>query len=413
MANSPTPTIFHIDLDAFFASVEEALNPNLKGRPVIVGGLPDERGVVACPNYEARKLGVRTAMPLSKAFRLAPRAIFLRGNFENYEEFSRKFFDILCDFSPMVEPVSLDEAYVDVTGCLHLGNWNNDPVVMARAIKEAINRKLNLAASIGIASNKLCAKIASDLSKPDGLLVVPYGEEKNFLAPLPVCVIPGIGRRTEEALRALGIHTVGDLSHCDPLLLRQTFGIVSRYLHDAANGIDHRPVSPEMDATRSISRGTTFAEDTNDRTFIDAVLFYLSEKVAMALRDEGLLAGTVFVTLRYADFSTYQKSHTFDYLTNSEFEIFDRARKLFTLLWSRRMQVRFIAVGVASLESSYSQLELFMDARTKRNLLIKSIDRIRAKFGYRAAYFGIVDPMQRTYHIHRRGFTLHTPSLSR
>ncbi len=446
------PTIFHIDIDAFFASVEEALCPALKGKPVIIGGLPTERGIVACPNYEARKLGVKTAMPLSQAYSLAPGAIFMRGNYKNYEKYSRRFIEILHDFSPMVQAVSLDEAFLDADGCLH--SWNYEPRNLAAAIKRAISEELIITVSIGIASNKLCAKVASDYSKkmasgidhgtlsaslrrlngtscpPNGLFVVPVGKEKNFLAPLPVSALPGIGKRTNEVLESLGIDTVRKLSNANLDSLKNIFGVVGIYLHNAANGIGSSKIFESDHDAKSISRSTTFSEDSNDEDFISSVIFYLSEKVARALRRDKLAASTITVKMRYSDgaplngfrakssfpnrrFVTYQKNYTSEERTNSEFEIASAAFGLFKSLWLQGLKVRLVGVGVTNIRSECMQLDLFRRSRTKRANLLEGIDKLREKFGYHSVYFGIIDKMEQKYENDPRGFRLHTPSLSR
>ncbi|HUI29866.1 MAG TPA: DNA polymerase IV [Candidatus Acidoferrales bacterium] len=441
------PTIFHIDIDAFFASVEESLCPALRGKPVIVGGLPNERGVVACPNYEAREFGVKTAMPLSQAYRIAPAAIFVRGNYKEYEKYSRRFIEILHDFSPVLQAVSLDEAFLDADGCLHF--WNYEPRSLAMAIKRAIWEELKITVSIGIASNKLCAKVATDYSKkaerksndgifspPNGLFIVPLGGEKNFLAPLSVSALPGIGKRTAEALDSLGIKTVRELADTNVSLLRQIFGIVGNYLHAAANGSGDADVSEGNHDAKSISRSTTFSGDSGDEEFITSVIFYLSEKVAKALRRDKLAASTIFAKMRYSDgapllgyslrggsriksphpnrrFVTYQKNYTLDEPTNSEFEIASAAFALFKSLWLRKVKVRLVGVGVMNIKKECIQLDLFRRSELRRTDLLRSVDRLRDKFGYHSVYFGIIDKMEQEYESDRNGFRLHTTSLSR
>jgi DNA polymerase-4 len=458
MDHDKYPRILHIDIDAFFASVEEALCPALKGKPVIVGGLPNERGVVACPNYEARKLGVKTAMSLSHAYSIAPAAIFMRGNYKNYEKYSRRFVEILHDFSPVVQAVSLDEAFLDADGCLHF--WNYEPRNLAMAIKRAISEELKITVSIGIALNKLCAKVASDYSKkmakgtdhgtsssPNGLFVVSVGEEKNFLAPLPVSALPGIGKRTTEALESLGIDTVRKLSNVDLDSLKKIFGVVGIYLHNAANGIGSSEISENGRDAKSISRSTTFSEDSNDENFISAVIFYLSEKVARALRRDKLAASTIVMKLRYSDgapllgygmkcpyanrrFVTYQKNYTLEDPTNSEFEIASTAFALFKSLWLQGIKVRLVSVGVTNITSECVQLDLFRQSRIKQADLLEGIDKLREKFGYHSVYFGIIEKVGSAVIRHstysnlninereksesdRHGFQLHSPSLSR
>ncbi|HIE17916.1 MAG TPA: DNA polymerase IV, partial [Dehalococcoidia bacterium] len=254
--------IIHVDLDAFFASVEQALAPELYGKPVIVGGRPDRRGVVASASYEARAFGIRAGMPLSQAYRLCPQAIFLQGCFSHYRDASSKFMAILADFSPRLEPAGLDEAYLDVTGC---GSYDSRQQ-LAVHIKQRVRRELKLTASLGVANSKLVAKIASDLGKPDGLVEVAPGEEKDFLAPLPVASLPGVGRRMERALKAMGIATIGQLAALPIESVRGYLGNAGVVIHQYANGIDNRGVEPPGEA-KSISRETTFAQDTCDYRF--------------------------------------------------------------------------------------------------------------------------------------------------
>ncbi len=439
MDSDKYPTILHIDIDAFFASVEEALFPVLRGKPVIVGGLPNDRGVVSCPNYEARKLGVRTAMPLSKAYALAPNAVFMRGSYRAYERYSRRFMEILQDFSPAVRAVSLDEAFLDANGCLHF--WNYDPHTLAFAIKRKVRDELNISVSIGIASNRVCAKVASDHSKkvareemdrkkqtgpPNGLLVVPLGREREFLAPLCVSAIPGIGKRTAEALQSLGILTVDRLARTDADALQKICGIVGLYLHEAANGKGGRDVENNDRHAKSISRSTTFSEDSNDEEFISSVFFYLSEKIARELRENGEAASTVTIKMRYSDgapllgyrnqnatsdrrFVTYQKSYTLEDDTNSEFEIASAGFALFRSLWLRGMKVRLIGIGVSNIRKGCLQPDLFSQDRTKQASLLNGLDRIRGKFGYHSVYVGVVDRLDNRYEDGIRGFDLHSP----
>ncbi len=250
---------FHVDLDAFFVSVEQALNPSLRGKPVIVGGQPDRRGVVASASYEARAFGIHSAMPLTRAYRLCPQAIFLQGNFSRYREASDQFMAILADFSPCIEPGGLDEAYLDITGCDIFGS----PHQIALSMKGRIKNELCLVASIGIASSKVVAKIASDLSKPDGLIEVPPGQEKEFLAPLPIKKLPGVGPKTEQALKTYGITSIGQLAKLTPESAKRILGDSGMYLYRHANGIDNRKIEPSGEA-KSISRETTLAQDTLD-----------------------------------------------------------------------------------------------------------------------------------------------------
>jgi DNA polymerase IV len=441
MDHDKYPTIFHIDIDAFFASVEEALCPALKGKAVIVGGLPNERGIVSCPNYEARRLGVKTAMPLSQAYKIAPNAVFVRGNYKEYEKHSRRFIEILRDFSPVVQPVSLDEAFLDADGCLHF--WDYDPRDLASAIKRAIWQEMRITVSIGVASNKFCAKVASDYSKktaresingissaPNGLFIVPLGEERHFLGPLPVSALPGIGKRTNEALDSLGIKTVNELADANVDSLKKLFGVVGAHLHQAANGIkgevnsNSLPLPSNGREAKSISRSTTFNEDSNEEDFISSVFFYLSERVARSLRRDNLAASTITVKMRYSDgapmpgyriknpaadrrFVTYQKSCTLEEATSSEFEIASTASRLFKSLWLVGMKVRLVGVGVTNIRKECPQLDLFHQSNAKRATLLAGIDKLREKFGYHSVYFGIIGRLDGRYHGNHGGYDLH------
>ncbi|GAI39137.1 unnamed protein product, partial [marine sediment metagenome] len=253
--------IMHIDLDAFFVSVEQAENPELQGKPVVVGGRPEGRGVVASASYEARASGLHAGMPLTTATRLCPQAIFIEGSFAKYRDASQRFMAILADFSPFLEPVSLDEAYLDVIGFESIYGSIHQ---MAAKIKQRIKNELGLCASVGIACCKVVAKVAAELSKPDGLLEVAAGKERSFLAPLPIAKLPGIGKKTGRILNGLGIDTIGKLSTMPPSALKSHFGASGELLWRYANGIDDREVELPS-AAKSISRETTFGKDTRDQ----------------------------------------------------------------------------------------------------------------------------------------------------
>ena len=299
-------TIFHIDLDAFFVTVEQVLNPSLRNKPVIVGGRPGGRGVVASASYECRKFGVHAAMPLARAQKLCPQAIFLTGNYRKYAEFSDKFMSILSDYSPSMESGGLDEAYLDVTGCENFGSWRN----LALTIKERIKKETGLVASVGIAPCKVVAKVASDLSKPDGLIEVLPGQEKNFLAPLAVQKLPGVGEKTAKILKSAGIETIGQLAEMPLELFRSRYGEGMLWLREHARGIDNSPVETRGEA-KSISRETTFEKDTMDTGFLKATLRYFAEKLGADLRESNKKARTVTLKLRYTDFETVNRSVDF------------------------------------------------------------------------------------------------------
>jgi DNA polymerase-4 len=317
-------TVMHIDLDAFFVSVEQVSNPELRGKPVVVGGKPDHRGVVATASYEARAFGLHSGMPLATAVRLCPQAIFIQGNYHRYAEVSKKFMAILADFSPFLEPMGLDEAYMDATGFESLHGSIRQ---MARKIKQRIKDELEIVASIGIATCKVVAKVTSDESKPDGLIEVPLGGEAAFLAPLDIRKLPGVGKKTEQVLMGLGIRTIGQLARTPLPALKSRFGMFGEWLHRHANGIDNSPVTPPEEA-KSISRETTFEKDTHDIVFLSGTLHYLAERVGADLRELGKQAKCVAIKMRYADFTTITRQRTLPQPTDLDQMIFQTGNDL-------------------------------------------------------------------------------------
>jgi len=403
-------TIMHIDLDAFFVSVEQVLNPELQGKPVVVGGKPDRRGVVASASYEARVFGLHAGMPLAIAYRLCPQAIFIEGGFPKYRDASQRFMAILADFSPFLEPVSLDEAYLDVTG---FESIHGSIQQMATAIKQRIKDELGLCASVGIAGGKIVAKVASELSKPDGLLVVADGEERSFLAPLPITKLPGIGKKTERILRGLGIDTIGNLSAMPLSTLKSHFGTSGELLHRYASGIDDRKVELPG-AAKSISRETTFGKDTRDRSVLKATLRYLSERVGTDLRQRGKQAKCVTLKLRYADFTTITRRHTLRQSGNSDQTIFDTGLQLLKItLLQEKQPVRLIGIGVSNLVEPGKQLDMLDSSAQRREQLDRTIDRIRKKYGFTAIQTGRTLRLKEIFPETEGGYTLNTPSLSK
>ncbi len=378
-------TIIHIDLDSFFVSVEQVLNPELKGKPVVVGGRPERRGVVATASYEARAFGLHSAMPLVTAARLCPEAIFIEGNFDRYREFSQKFMAILNDFCPFIEPAGIDEAYLDVTG---FESIHGSIRQMATAMKERIQSELGLSASIGISSCKVVAKIASDLSKPDGLIEVTTGEEREFLAPLPVDKLPGVGKQTVKVMKSLSIHTIGSLSRMPSHTLKSRFGTAGETMRRFANGIDDSEVLPPGEA-KSISRETTFGEDTRDRVLLEATLWAQSEKVGADLRKQDKQARCVTLKVRYADFSTITRSRTLQENVSTDQVIFETGSKLLEQALKVEMQaVRLIGIGVSHLVEPSRQATLFTPSAQELEELNKTIDRIRNRYGFGAIQTG-------------------------
>ena len=377
--------IMHIDLDAFFVSVEQALNPDLKGKPVVVGGRPDRRGVVAAASYEARAFGLHSAMPLVTASRLCPQAIFIEGNFARYRDASCKFMNILADFSPFLEPLGLDEAYLDATGFESIHGTIRK---MAEAIRKRIEDELGICASIGIAANRTVAKIASDLSKPNGLLEVPAGKERSFLAPLPVDKLPGIGQKSQRVLLGMGIRRLGQLAELPPDLLKSRFGAYGKVIHDHASGIGSSTVAPPG-AAKSISRETTFAIDTRDISQLKATLRYLSERVGSDLRRQGRLAKCLTLKLRFADFTTTTRQRTLRQGSDSDRVFFDTGEGLLKNELAREKQaVRLIGIGVSGLGETVRQMDMLDASAPRMSKLNTAIDRIRDKYGFSAIQTG-------------------------
>jgi len=376
-----TRYILHLDVDAFFASVEEILDPSLKGKPLIVGARPEQRGVVASASYAARAFGVRSAMPTAQALRLCPQAIVIPPRHRVYGEYSARMMAILAEYSPLVEPLSLDEAFLDVTGCQ--ARWGS-PEELAHHLQERLEVELGLSISIGLASNKLVAKIASGLEKPRGFVVVPYGKEAEFLAPLPVEKLWGVGKVTARTLHEMGVFTIGQLARFPVAQLEARFGQRGRDLHRYARGIDDSPVVVEREE-KSLSREVTFAEDVGDREVLRKTLLSLSEDVARRLRKRGLQGRTVKLKLRYADFTTLTRQVTLDAPTDLEQVVFDQAVRLLEKAWDRCRKVRLIGVGVSKFGPEERQLSLFEGTgegkAEKLRRLSQVVDRIREKYG--------------------------------
>lgn len=375
--------ILHVDMDAFFTSVESVLDPSLKGKPVIVGGDPSQRGVVAAASYEARRFGVRSAMPLAKAGKLCPRAVYLPGNFKAYLYYSRLVREILGDYTPLVEPAGIDEAYLDLSGCrLALG----EPAEVAQSIRGRIADELGLPASAGLSTAKVVSKVASAAAKPDGFLVVPAGGELEFLAPLPVEKLPGVGPVCRGTLADMGIRTVRDLTLLPVEALESVLGSWGRVLYERARGIDRRRLETGR-MPKSVSRETTFEVDTIDYGLVRSALLLLTEKCCLALRKEGLATTRVGVKLRHCDFNTYMKFRTLHVPTNQEQVINRVARDLFERLLDRGVRIRLVGVALSGLVAAGCQGELFTAGGTdslRADSLNGSLDRIRERYGFSA-----------------------------
>jgi DNA polymerase-4 len=341
--------IFHADLDAFYASVEQCDRPELRGRPVLVGGSPAERGVVAAASYEARRYGARSAMPMRTALRLCPPStVRVPPRFDRYVEVSRAVMALFRARTPLVEPLSLDEAYLDMTEPLARPAAPT-PEGAARALKDEVRTRLGLTISIGVAASKSAAKIASDLRKPDGLVVVPPGGEREFLAPLPVERLWGVGPKAAERLRSAGITTIGALAAADPRWLARVFGKWGVQMHAFANGRDDRPVMP-MRAVKSVGRETTFPEDVADRTQLHATLRQLTEQVAERLQRRGLRGRTVTLKLRHHDFRTISRQTRLPAPSDRTAELLAAAARLLDAEIGPARRFRLIGVAVSGFE---------------------------------------------------------------
>ena len=376
-------TVFHVDMDAFFVSVEELFDPSLRGKAVVVGGRPNERGVVSAASYEARKFGVHSAMPLRTAARLCPHAIFVEGHPTRYRECSSQVFEVLQRFSPLVGMASIDEAYLDMTGTERL---HGPPFRAAHALHRAMKAATRLNCSIGIATARLVAKVASDQAKPNGVLWIIPGSEAAFLAPLDVRKIPGVGKVTEKNLQELSIRKVGDLARLDEGFLERRFGKWGLALAGKARGLDaggwfDTEIGADTDP-KSLSHEHTFDADTNDLTVLEATLTRLSEMVGRRLREQGLHARTLQLKLRYSDFSTITRARSIERPTQLDTEIFEQIRSLFLKNWKPGAKVRLLGVHAASFEGTHDQLNLLDGGKHERwQQALAAADRLRDRYG--------------------------------
>ncbi len=373
-----------MDMDAFYASVEQRDHPEYRGKPVIVGSDPKDgkgRGIVATCSYEARKFGIHSAQPISQAWKLCPRGIYVRPDMEKYARVSVLVMRILMDFTDMLEQVSIDEAFLDVTGSEKLFGFGAE---IASSIKRRIHAELRLTASVGVAGNKFIAKIASDLKKPDGLVVVEPGLEKKFLDPLPVGRLWGVGRKTEAQLKAMGLVRIGQIAELRFSELAGRFGKSGAHLWQLAQGIDDRPVVPE-EGFKSIGHEITFEKDTADFQLLDSTLLELTEKVAHRLRVQGARARTIAVKFREADFSTFTRRTTLPESADTMERIFPAARKLMRPLIRKGVLVRLIGVYAGNLElGACGQIPLLDQEPQKDRKLAAAMDDITRRFGGQA-----------------------------
>jgi DNA polymerase IV len=376
-------TIFHVDMDAFFVSVEELYDPSLKGKAVVVGGQRDERGVVSAASYEARRFGVHSAMPLRTAAKQCPHAIFVDGHPERYRRCSEKVYQVLGSFTPQLEMASVDEAYLDMTGTERL---HGPPLKAAHHLHQRMKAETGLNCSVGIGSSRLIAKVCSGQAKPNGVLWIVPGQEAKFLAPLDVREIPGVGKVMERHLHTLGIQKVGDLAQLEEGELEQRFGRWGLALAGKARGEDaggwfDTEVGADLDA-KSISHEHTYNEDTADAAQLESTLMRLSEMVGRRLREANFYARTVQLKLRYQDFTTITRAHTLPCPTQLDTEIFEHIRGLFRKNWRKGMEVRLLGVQTSHFTTQTAQIDLLEGNRQQRwKEALAAADRLRDKYG--------------------------------
>ena len=374
--------ILHLDLDAFFCAVEELNNPALEGKAFAVGGRADHRGVVSSCSYPARKMGVHSAMPTGQAMKICPELILISGKYSEYSQKSDAVMEILHQISGLVEQVSIDEAFIDVT------DLPDEPDGIAREIQEKVLQVTGLPCSIGAATNKLVAKIATDQGKvrsrtgsyPRAILVVPPGTEAAFLAPLKTSAMWGIGPKFEKFLANAGIHTIGEIAGRDPKELEMLFGKTGRDLHSHALGIDNRPLTLEKDA-KSISQETTFARDVSDPIMLRQILRELSSKIAYRMRQDDVCARVIRLKIRWSDFSTHTRQERLENATDQDRIIFLTAEKLWRNIWTEGKPVRLIGVGGSDLVDTSHQMSLWDSTNEKERNLLKALDELSERYG--------------------------------
>jgi len=400
-----TPKIVHVDVDAFFASVEQVLNPRLRGKPVLVG-----RGVVASASYEAKARGVRTAMSFREARRLCPEAVVVPGQYEHYADYGDRVERILFDFTPAVEAAALDDFYLDFTGTDRL---YPDFAGVLRRMQQRVEAELGLTVSVGAATSKLVASVTSRLKRPRGFGIVPPGTEEEFLAPLPIEKLHGIGHAHAATLRERGIATIGELRAVPFEALTATFGdVIGRQLWERARGLDPRAVHAPA-VPKSISRETTIEGGTIDLEFLGGLVEYLSERIGSTLRRHGRQARTLALRLRYTDFFSAARATKLAPPTNDEKRLLAAAMELFHALFTRRVALRFVGVSVTNLEPDRRQNELFDSPANRRCYLNRGVDSVRDRYGWNAVFYGKGLELREHYAQTPTGLLLSTPCLSR
>ena len=376
--------IAHLDLDCFFVSVERIKDPSLIGKPVVVGGTPTGRGVVASASYEARTFGVRSAMPTATALRLCPNLVIVRGKFGDYTTYSNKLYQRVLELAPVVERASIDEMYFDLTGCEVL--YRNDLPGFIKTLQQTVLREFHLPCTIALASNKVVSKIAAQTVKPAGVIYVPHGTEGQFLAPLAIDVIPGVGKKTSDILRRKGFKLVSDLQAASKEKLQRILGKHGIWIHDVANGLGPDELSTEHER-KSIGNEETFAHDIADHEELQKIIFSLTEEVSSSLRYRHLKARTFTLKLRYADFETITRAQTIE-PTDDDTIIFRTMRDLLETSYTRKAAVRLLGVRATNLtDERQIELSLFPDDQ-KRSQMLDAVDKIRKKFGEDVIHVG-------------------------
>ncbi|MCP4570407.1 MAG: DNA polymerase IV [FCB group bacterium] len=399
----------YIDVDAFLASIEQSINRSLVGRPVMVGGLKNERGIVYCPSYEARARGVRMGTSLFEAAKLIPDGVFLKGDSFTYDRYSQRLMNILRDHTPRVDQISPDEACLEITGLeRQFSDWNT----LAQKIKTKVRTELYLSTSVGVASSRVVAKIASEIVKPDNLTIVPPGEEKDFLAPLPVEKIPGIGRVNKRLLNEMGIKTIGDLQTIPEEYLTTLFGRNGHKFAAYAIGRDG-PLIRDFSAVRSVNRETGLANDLTDRSLLLGHFYYLLERACRRLRQIQKKAARLTIKFQYCDFERIEGRATIKPASWDEKILYRQIKHMFDTLHRRRRGIRFVGVALSNLKSSLYSQSLILDQTEKNERLLEGIDKIRGKFGFLAVGTGRTMAMNDLYRHKVTGYELRTPGLSK
>lgn len=404
-----------IDMDAFLASVEQALNPELLGQPVIVGGTPGTRGIVICASYEARQLGIKFGVPLVEAYRRLPQAVFLKGDIKIYRDFWAEICEIFYSFTPLVEPVSMDEAYLDLTKA---PAFMESPEKLGRLIRDTIKAALNIRCSVGLGRSKMFAKIACGLAKGNranglngGVAFIDTPDESRILDSLPVDKLPNVGHKTRDLLAELGVFTVQQLREVPQPILVELFGKRGLEWFDNARGIDKRELKASI-MPKSISRETTFNADSVDKKFLEGTLYYLLERVCLELRHLSLQTRRITVKIRYVDYQFNELAQSLHSYADNEREVFPVITKIFHDIYTRKVGIRHLGIAATRLIPAIKQFGMFDQVKDKYANLNAGLDKVRRNYGYHAIYFGKTMPLNDKFREVVDGYELRTPSLS-